>query len=530
MKPHNKIHGNVSVALILVFFITQVLPFFYRAQFTFPNRNFTIDTSSLSLAKYLLRPKNSNAQTVSFADLKDTLSNSRLSYRASIGSSGGTSGSSTVTIDTGDADQNTNHLFPRDVLCFSGSGLNGCQAQTTYTVANISSTTVFNLTTALSGGLMTNDFAIATQSAVHTIVFTTTSAVPTNGDILITIPAIQTSGKTNDGMPDTAATTANNGFDLNSLAAGDVSVSSSGCDNNWNTTETITAATGANDHTIRIDRATNSCAAGSTITVTVGTAGSTNAGKLINPAPINSGHTQGAADTYQINVKTRDGSDVTLDNGELVVAPVEAVLVSATVDEILNLTVAGVSSSTSTCGQTTDVTTTAYSVPWGTIASIATFYEAAQQLTVSTNADDGYSVTVEENDQMNKETDACDSPTSGTADYTDSCIQDTTCGASVCSESTSADWTDASTYFGLGYSLANVDGTDAGFTYNESSRTFSSKQVADQENSETKATIMTNAGPVSSKDIYVCYRISVSALQPAGYYQNVVKYTATATF
>ena len=55
---------------------------------------------------------------------------------------------------------------------------------------------------------------------------------------------------------------------------------------------------------IQINRSTNSCAASSTITVTVGDASN----KLINPAPISTGHTQGAADVYTLNVKTRDGS------------------------------------------------------------------------------------------------------------------------------------------------------------------------------------------------------------------------------
>lgn len=456
-----------------------------------------------------------------FTNASDTLSNSRISYRAGVAT--GAASSSVVTIDsTGNADNNTNHLFPKDVVCFAGANLDGCYSQATYTVANIVDTTNFNFTPALGGtALGANDLVIATQTATHTIAFTLANAVPLDGDILITIPAIDVTGKTNDGFPDTAASVATNGFDLNSLAASDVSVSSSGCNNNWNATETITAGTSSTDHTIRIDRATDSCAAGSTVTVTVG---STN--KLINPAPITTGHTQGTADVYTINVKTRDGSDNTLDQSNIKVAVIEGVLVSATVSETLSLTVAGVSSSTSACGQTTDVTTTATSVPWGTISSFAAFQEAAQTVTVSTNADAGYNVKVDENDQMGKDGVTC---TGASAGESANCIQDTTCGASACSESTSQDWTSTS-YYGLGFSLANVSGTDAAFTYNESARTFSSRQIADQEASETKQNIMSNAGPVSASQAYMCYRLNVSATQPAGYYFNKVRYTATATF
>ena len=90
------------------------------------------------------------------------------------------------------------------------------------------------------------------------------------------------------------------------------------------------------DHLIQINRSTNSCAASSTITVTVGDASN----KLINPAPISTGHTQGAADVYTLNVKTRDGSDNTLDQSNIKVAVIEGVLVSATVEETLAVTIA----------------------------------------------------------------------------------------------------------------------------------------------------------------------------------------------
>lgn len=459
--------------------------------------------------------------TAGFTNASDTLSNGRLSYRAGVTT--GAASSSLITIDgSGNADNDTNHLFPNDVVCFSGSLLDGCHNNTTYTVANIVDTTNFNFTPALDAvALSANDYVIASQSATHTIVFTLTNEVPTAGDIYVTIPALDTTGKTNDYFPDTNSSVATNGFDLGGVGTGDISVASSGCDNNW-TVASVTAGTASADHLIRIDRSTNSCAASSTITVTVGDASN----KLINPAPISSGHTQGAADVYTLNVKTRDGSDNTLDESNIKVAVIEGVLVSATVQETLSVTIAGVASTTSACGITTDVTTTATSVPWGTISNFGAFQEAAQTVTVSTNADAGYVVKSEENDQMGKDGKSCTSPTSDTADSTDNCIQDTTCGASACSESTAQDWTSTS-YYGLGYSLANISGTDAVFTAGAS---FSTKQFADQEASNTKQTIMSNAGPVASSQTYLCYRLNVSATQPAGYYFNKVQLTATATF
>lgn len=456
--------------------------------------------------------------TAGFTNASDTLSNGRLSYRAGVTT--GAASSSLVTIDaSGNADNNTNHLFPKDSVCFSGSLLNGCASQAIYSVANIIDSTNFNFTPPLGGALSANDYVIASQSATHTIVFTTASVVPVDGDIYITIPALDTTGKTNDYFPDTAASIATNGFDLGGVTTTNITVGSSGCANNW-TVASVTAGTASADHLIQINRSTNSCAAGSTITVTIGDGTK----KMINPAPI-TGHTQGASDVYTINIKTRDGSDYTLDQSNVKVAVIEGVLVSATVQETLSVTVAGVASSTSVCGLTTDVTTTATSVPWGIISNFAAFQEAAQTVTVSTNADAGYVVKAEENDQMGKDAVTC---TGASAGESVNCIQDTTCNTS-CSESASDEWT-TTTKYGLGYSLANVSGTDASFLYNESSRTFSAKQFADQEVPETKQTIMSNAGQVASSQIYLCYRLNISVTQPAGYYNNKVQLTATATF
>jgi len=496
---------------------------------------FLLITIIFSYIFFVAIPQRSTLDSANFTNASDTLSNSRLSYRAGVAS--GSSGSSVVTIDsTAHADNDTNHLFPNDTLCFTDAGLNGCIGDRTYTVANIVNSTTFNISPPLEDSLDTSGYAVASQSASHTVAFTLANAVPSDGDILLTIPAINTDNITSDGLPDTNETVATNGFDINNLLTTDVSISSSGCANNW-TVAAVTAGSSSTDHTIRIDRSTTSCAASSTITVTVGN-GST---FMINPAPANNtstpNHTQGVADVYTINIKTRDGSDNTLDQSYLKVAVIEGVLVSATIQETLSLTVAGVASSTTACGQTTDITTTATSVPWGTIASFAAFQEAAQTVTVSTNADAGYSVKIDENDQMGKDGVTC---TGASAGESVNCVQDTLCGSTPCSESTGYYWTGTS-YYGMGYSLANVSGTNASFVYDSTSEpctttgggtatNFCSRQFPDLEATESKTEIMTSSGPVASSQIYLCYRLNVSSTQPAGYYFNKVRYTATATF
>jgi hypothetical protein len=476
---------------------------------------------SLLAAFYFLLPKKTEAALTTSSV---TMANSRLSYKAGVAT--GTLGSSVVTITgSGFPDNDTDHLFPGDVLCFTDAGQNGCIGNTTYTVANIVTSTSFNITVPLANNLDTSGYAVATQSGTWSVTFTTGTEIPNGGSILITIPmADSTNG--NNGIPDSAATVATSGFDLRGLVAGNVTIT--GCTPaNW-TTPVVTAGSGATDHTIVIPRITGACAAPNDIEVKIEGNG------IVNPAPITSGHTQGTADIYGITAATRNELDGTIESSVPRAFLVEAVLISATIDESLSFIVSGIAASTpSICGQTTSVLTTATSVPWGHLAAPNTFYYAAQQLIINTNSAGGYTVTIEENDQMGKNGNVCTGTSPSAGEYTFSagtCIRDTICASSNCSETTASDWVTATTYPGLGYTLASQSGTDAPFFYNEKTRTYSAKQLADKQGSETAQIIMNNSGPVSGNSIYVCYKLTVPGTQPSGYYYNIAKYTATATF
>lgn len=470
----------------------------------------------------------------SFTSASATLTNSRISYRAQVSS--GTTGLPTVIIKSGSADTTTNHLFPGDVLCFTdtvANGLNGCIGNKTYTVGSIFDGTTFNLTTDLTNTLITDGMAIASQSGTLTLTFTTVSEIPIGGDLYVTIPTVDTAGKTADGFPDTAATSATTGFDQGKLVNTDVTAPSTNC-TQWGTV-VVTGGDATHDLRIQIPKATASCPGGNALTVTIG-----GTHKLINPAAL-TGKTQGVADIYPITIDSRDASAHTLDESIVRVAPVEGVFVSATVDSTLTLTVAGITAdSGSYCGLTRTATspdTSATSIPWGTVSP--TYSAAAdntnQQVSVSTNAVGGYNVYIEESDQMGKSGNVCTGTTPGADGFTftaGKCIRDTVCQASACSESVATDWTDMAAFPGLGFSLQNVPttgGTDATFLY--SAGTFSARQIADvAEGGKTRQSIMYNVGPVSGSSVYVCYRIAISGTQPAGYYYNTVKYTAVATF
>ncbi len=483
---------------------------------------------SFSLALSIFTVKSifpDNTQAASLINASATLSNPRLSYRA--GANSGIAGTSTVTIDSsGNSDNTTHHLFPGDSVCFTNGTLDGCIEDTAYTVASTVSDQNFNISTPLVANVDSNGYVVASQSGNLTITFTTVSTVPIGGSLLVTIPMAD-SAKGNDGIPDSADSTAHGGFDLNALTTSGITVT--GCtDANWDVAgATISPGSGTTDHTVTIPRITGNCAASSTITVTIN--------NLVNPSPYIGRSTEGVADVYKIQVATRDGSTNPLDTTNLGVAPIEGVLVSATIDQSLSFTVAAVTSGQSGstyCDTTTSVSSNAYSIPWGTIATANTFLDAAQTLTVSTNASSGYTVKISENDQMGLNGATCTGNTPDADGFTfgsSKCIRDTICDSGDCTEAVTGEWNTA-TVNGFGYSLASVSGTPAVFYYGESSRSFSSRQIADQQFAETQQNIMANSVPVSGDSARICYRLSISGTQPAGYYYNKVLYTATATF
>jgi hypothetical protein len=482
-----------------------------------------------SLSFYLTKKTDS----ASLTSASTTLANSRMSYKAGVAT--GSSGSSVVTIDAAaNPDITTNHLFPGDVVCFTDAGQNGCIGNTTYTVSSVAAVdgVSFNLTTPLGANLDTSGYVIATQSGGWTVSFTTVAQVPIGGSLVVTVPmADNTVG--NNAIPDHATDIATGGFDLGRLGPSNVIVSAGCTPTSWGSTGLVTSiATGSatTDHVFTWTRAGSICSAASAITVTVGGPG------IVNPAPKTSGHTQGTADIYGITVQTKDSGGNVIDSAIPRAAPVEAVLISGTVDESLSFVVASLAGGAQTyCGSQTYILSSATSIPWGHFAATNTFYYSAQQLTVSTNAASGYVVTIEENDQMGKNGNTCTGTAPSAGDYTFSagtCIRDTVCASSNCSESVASDWITATSYPGLGYSLATVSASpDAPFFYNEKTRTWSAKQLADKtQGGETAATIMSNVGPVNASSIYVCYKITIPGTQPSGYYYNIAKYTATATF
>jgi len=321
----------------------------------------------------------------------------------------------------------------------------------------------------------------------HTIQFLSPTGVIAGGTIVVTFPA---------------------GFVMGSVAFGDIDLAVAGVD------QTLAAAPasgvwGAVVSGQNLTFTSNNSTIGSNATVTIevgtnATFGGAGTNRVTNPAVINSYEftlTAGAADSGQTRVAI-------LDN----------VLVTANVDTTLTFTVSGIANGQAVNGSptTTATTTTSTSLPFGTLV-VNQSKTLGQDLTVATNARNGYVVTVDQKQNLLSSTGAdIDGFIDGA--YTNTPAAWTAPGNNVSNEMTWGHW-------GLTSDDASLLGAGADFTANT--------WVAA---STTPRAIMAHSGPAdgTTQDIgkaRIGYQIQISALQEAGDdYNTTLTYIATPTF
>ena len=156
---------------------------------------------------FLFKPP--QLKSASLTNASATLSNPRISFYGAV-NVGASIGSNAINIKTSGsyADENTNHLFPKDTVAIGAEG--------NLTVASVFDTDTFLLSAGLTIPASDDDPVYATQSGTLTVTFTTANAIPANGDVLLTIADPGANG--NDGAPDTAENIGDNGFDFNGIA------------------------------------------------------------------------------------------------------------------------------------------------------------------------------------------------------------------------------------------------------------------------------------------------------------------------
>lgn len=191
-----------------------------------------------------------------------------------------------------------------------------------------------------------SDSDVSATAVLHTFDMLTTTAIPAGGTIQITF-----------------------GTDFPVIAAnGDIDCDTGG------------VASGASSRTAICTYAAG-LAASTTRTITVD--------NMTNPS----------SEGYQtINIVTYNGTTV-LDRVQVMVYIINDVLMTATVDATLTFSIEGLDSGEIVNGVTCTATTTATTTPFGTLSTTGST-TVCQQLKVGTNADDGFSVTVQQDQEL----------------------------------------------------------------------------------------------------------------------------------
>jgi hypothetical protein len=233
--------------------------------------------------------------------------------------------------------------------------------------------------------------------------------------------------------------------------------------------------------TLQIDAGSNQTPTATPITITW--TGVTNTSRssevaLINTYATNTGHTCSGS-VEQSNYMT--------------VITTAGVVADVTVDPTLTFSVVNYGSAVNGSGDTSPVTTTNATVPFGVVAAGATSW-GSQTLTVSTNADHGYNLYVRDTQPL----------TNANSDT----IADTT---------------------GTNTSPAAFTANTFGYTVDHASATqFTSNTWAKLDT--TNRTIAAVTNPISLDVTHIQYKVGISNVQQPGTYSTIITYTVAPTY
>ena len=300
--------------------------------------------------------------------------------------------------------------------------------------------------------------------------------------------------------PDTIVLTFPAGFDLSTIGEEDIDLLEAGVnqpDTGWDVGTTST--------TITLTMTSETILAGATTTILIGTHatdGSPNS-QITNP---------GVEASYAITVAAGPQ-----DSGTTRVVILDSVTVSAAVDTVFTFGVAGVNAGATVNGDTTTGTTSSTTIPFGTLTN-GNASTSAQQLSVSTNASNGYVVTVQIDQALQSSTGA---DIDGFVDGTDI--------------NTPVTWTAPTPVLGSENTYGHW-----GFTSDDATTTRDAGDEFDPSEYAAASTsprvVMSHDGPANASGVgvgttTVGYKIEITSLQEAGDdYTATLTYVATPTF
>lgn len=325
-------------------------------------------------------------------------------------------------------------------------------------------------------------------SSNHTIEFLAPSGVAAGQTMTATFPA---------------------GFNLSTVVFGDVDLEVNGTDKTLAATPSGTTwGAAVSGQTLTITSGTDTIGGTATITVKIGTnadAGGTGVNQIVNPTPA------GGNQSYQIDI-----AGTMADSGHTRVVILNTVLVTAKVDTTFNFTVTGMATSSTVNGATLSGTSGSTTLPYGTLAAL-TPEILGQQLAVTTNAANGFQVTVEQDGRFDSSTGADIDNFKDDVIAAPAAWESPSVGLSISDEKTWGHW-------GITSEDATLEAGDTFGTNLWTGVTTTPTQVFWHDGPSDGTTA--NIGTTN-----VAYEVEISALQEAGDdYSTILTYIATPTF
>jgi hypothetical protein len=218
---------------------------------------------------------------------------------------------------------------------------------------------------------------------------------------------------------------------------------------------------------------------------------------------VTNGNTSNTTYFLQFSSYSDAACTVPLDNVVIAYVYTDGQSVSVTVDPVLTFAVASVAAAQTVNAATTNVTTSGTTVPLGT-PTISTNQIGAQDITVTTNAGTGYTVSIRYTGQLSSAGNLLTNHT----------------GTNAAPTAFSAAGTEA-----FGYTTN--DGTLGTGTAGRFTATGGNKWAAF---STTNAEVAFDAAPVSAQTTRIGFQVGIAGITKAGTYTTTVIYTATPIF
>lgn len=454
---------------------------------------------------------NGKANAASLSNVKDTLTTSRPSASAPLNADQAASATQISVVDNGSIflasdsavlNIDTGQTIEADTVASMSAQISGTpNTRNVYLTSSVTNT--HHKGTAVFVGV----------TATHTLQFTTNTSVPSGGKIKITFPG----SAANTASP-SASTFSFNNLQTSAVKCFPVSA----CNSISVSAPSITLTTNAIQTGGTVIYVLIGCTAQTTGACT------TYAPALINPTKTNAA---GSSDQWRVLIETLDASDIVLDSTPIKIATIDSVQVQGVVEPSITFTITGLAHGTNITTQNASCTGGDVTNPGTGLDASATFVNlgvlgngviniSAQELSVSTNAYSGYTITSTSSGRFidaatgswitdangGNGLTANDTPVPAILPATGNpAFGIHPCGADVASGT----WANAATAFGSGAKYSNPWNTGVNGYY---------------------ATIANYSQPASSRKTEVEYASTVASTTIAGTYKTIFTFVATGTF